>query len=665
MSSASGEKRPARGRRGLALAAFALLVAVLVATAGAERRAAAAADPTVEFERTFEPTGVEQELEIPAGVRSVEVTALGGRGSSASSGTVAGGQPALVEGAVGVTPGSTLYVEVGGNGSLPSGGFNGGARGGTGTAGMAEGGGGGGASDVRTVSREEGEGESLGSRLLVAAGGGGAGASANAGRAGAVGGDGGAVATGHEDLKGFEGARAESAGPENTEGSGGFGGKGGTLSQGGAGGKAGRSYSGSPGEVPEGEVGAEGHQGRGGHGGDPGTAAGMSLGLGGGGGGGLYGGGGGGGGAVLTNITNPTATGGGGGGGGSSKVPSGGTSSIESNTSSTPYVRVEYRIPGTAIGGPTVTAEAEPTFSISSEEEGASFECDLDEAGWQSCEASFTTPELEEGSHRLEARAENSTGNFDPTPAVLEFAVVQAPPQLTILSGPSGATTATEPAFAFAATTEAPPVGFECGFDSAPLGACSGTRSDHPAAPLAPGPHTFTVRATDAVGNSAEATRSFTVEEAQQPSGGGGGGGSTGSASGQPSGSSGSGQGGGSGPAGSAELAPRLVLGKLRRHPASGSATLVVRVDGAGTVAIRGRKLRTARRHPGGAGALRLPVRLRRGRATRLLRRRGREKVRLRVGFRLRSGGSVTKRRLVKLVLRHPAAANRTGHARR
>lgn len=107
---------------------------------------------------TFYYTGGEQTLAIPAGVSTITVVAAGGRGGSANGDTVLGGYGATVSGTTSVTPGSTLYVEVGENGN--SGAYRGG---------------GGEASDVRICSRATnvcaGGGISLGSRLLVAAGG--------------------------------------------------------------------------------------------------------------------------------------------------------------------------------------------------------------------------------------------------------------------------------------------------------------------------------------------------------------------------------------------------------------------------------------------------------------------------------------------------------------
>lgn len=138
---------------------------------------------------TFTSPG-EHPFVVPAGVTSIQIAAVGGKGGSGNDGYGAsfgpGGFGATAAGTVPVTPGQHLFVEVGGNGGTStspgargSGGFNGGAEGGGGVLCpnpiVAAGGGGGGASDVRTSSRAV---DPLGSSRLVTAGGGGGGGSA-------------------------------------------------------------------------------------------------------------------------------------------------------------------------------------------------------------------------------------------------------------------------------------------------------------------------------------------------------------------------------------------------------------------------------------------------------------------------------------------------------
>jgi hypothetical protein len=198
-----------------------------------------------------------------------------------------------VSGNLPVTPGETLYVEVGSDGLDASpeiggfGGFNGGGNG------ADQAGGGGGASDVRIQPRPSGDSPfSLNSRLIVAAGGGGGGA----GTGTSAGGNGG------------------SAGSDGGTANGATGGATGSTTGGGIG--CGGVCNGGLGVGGSGSVGLAGSGG-------------------GGGGGGYYGGGGG--------FTNATDTGGGG-GGGSSLLPPGGSMIIPS-TPPPAQVRISYTLP--------------------------------------------------------------------------------------------------------------------------------------------------------------------------------------------------------------------------------------------------------------------------------------------------------------------------------
>jgi hypothetical protein len=133
---------------------------------------------------SFAYSGAEAMYTVPAGVNTLYVTATGAHGGGPTSGYGTGGRGALVTGAINVYPGQTLYIEVGGTGGLPQGGFNGGGAGGS-RNGLTVWGGGG-ASDVRTIARTSTG--SLASRLIVAGGGGGSGYPAvgggNAGQSG-------------------------------------------------------------------------------------------------------------------------------------------------------------------------------------------------------------------------------------------------------------------------------------------------------------------------------------------------------------------------------------------------------------------------------------------------------------------------------------------------
>lgn len=350
MASTEEPRRRTTRARGLRpLAAMLLGLGAAGAAALIPADGAGAATPTTV---TYSYTGAEQSFTVPAGVTQIAVVTTGaGGGTGLADFSEAGGIGGLGTQATAtltVTPGETLYVEVGGPGAAgvdsisgSAGGFNGGG------ASLLGGGSGGGASDLRTcsiltVACRNGATNSLASRLLVAAGGaggGGAGIAASGGGGGAGGANGDNAAP----LMGLTAATGGGAG---------------TSAMPGAGGAAGSSG------TDFGQPGAAGTLGAGG----TGAQAGSVTNGGGGGGGGYYGGGGGGGGFGYG--------GGAGGGGGSSYGPVGTTVALAPTV--TASVVISYVAPvitstdtttfavGQA-GSFTVTATGEPSpaFSLS------------------------------------------------------------------------------------------------------------------------------------------------------------------------------------------------------------------------------------------------------------------------------------------------------------
>ena len=156
------------------IAAAALIVAAMPGAAPA-----LAADPV---SVVFDPTDAEQQWTVPDDVTAIHIVLIGAKGSG--GGGFPGGLGHNVSGDLGVTPGTVLYVNVGGKGSGTTPGFNGGGHAGVAPVGTA--GAGGGASDIRTISRTTPG--TLDSRLMVAGGGGGVGHGTRGGNAGAAGG---------------------------------------------------------------------------------------------------------------------------------------------------------------------------------------------------------------------------------------------------------------------------------------------------------------------------------------------------------------------------------------------------------------------------------------------------------------------------------------------
>jgi hypothetical protein len=229
---------------------------------------------------TFGFTGGMQTFIVPPGITSVQIECYGGQGSAALSAAPGlGGLGAYASGSLTVTPGQVLNIFVGGQGGIPTGGYNGGGNGGDASAG-----GGGGATDVRVG------GITLGNRVIVAGGGGGGGTSSDGCPGVFMGGNGG-VGGGGAGLNGMN----------SPSGGGGFGGN---VGVGGAPGMGCANFMGTAGTVP--------------NGGDGMTIGCSNVPGGGGGGGGYLVGGGGGGGTLGTPACTGNEKGGGGGGAGGS-----------------------------------------------------------------------------------------------------------------------------------------------------------------------------------------------------------------------------------------------------------------------------------------------------------------------------------------------------------
>jgi hypothetical protein len=186
---------------------------------------AGAAPSLANADTTFTYTGSEQTYTVPAGVTQLQITAVGGQGGGFN---YPGGYGANVADQVSVTPGETLYVEVGGNGANANGGTAAGGFNGGGTGYYSAGGGG--ASDVRTVSSTSAG--SLASRIVVAGGGGGSGTATAGGSGGVTAGSGGSA----YGTTGGSGATTSGPGAGSAGGSGATGGTSGSYPGGGAGG---------------------------------------------------------------------------------------------------------------------------------------------------------------------------------------------------------------------------------------------------------------------------------------------------------------------------------------------------------------------------------------------------------------------------------------------
>ena len=159
--------------------------------------------------------------------------------------------------------------------------------------------------------------------------------------------------------------------------------------------------------------------------------------------------------------------------------------------------------------GPSgATSTAAPTFQFTVSADAAVIECALDGGAFAPCTSPLTTSTLAEGAHELVVRAADAAGNV--ATASRAFTVDTIAPTVAIVSGPSGVTNLATPTWTFT-TTDAPTV-IECALGAAPAVPCTGSFT--PAAALADGPHTFTVRVADAAGNEGTDARMIVVDTA-------------------------------------------------------------------------------------------------------------------------------------------------------
>jgi hypothetical protein len=198
------------------------------------------------------------------------------------------------------------------------------------------------------------------------------------------------------------------------------------------------------------------------------------------------------------------------------------SSTLDTAEASETYVEDSIPPDPSVDGGPTgLTNDRTPTFSFSATDDvpPISFECSIDTGtpnfGTCSGPGDTHTPSspLSDGPYTFRVRATDAAGNS--AEATRSFQVDGTPPSVSVESGPSGVTNDQSPTFTFSATDAVGPVSFLCSIDigAASFGGCSGPgNSDRPANPLAFGSYTFRARGTDGAGNSAVATRSFTVK---------------------------------------------------------------------------------------------------------------------------------------------------------
>jgi hypothetical protein len=170
------------------------------------------------------------------------------------------------------------------------------------------------------------------------------------------------------------------------------------------------------------------------------------------------------------------------------------------------------KLPETTItSSPSPISSPNVSFSFSSDESDATFECRLDEGPFESCAWPKEYTDLPLGSHTFEVRAVNDSGT-EITPASYTWTVDNVP-DTTIASGPSEGSyvKSTSASFSFSSPPDSGATTFQCSRDGASFTACTSPKSY---SSLSQGNHTFRVRAINTAGkpDPYPASRSWFVD---------------------------------------------------------------------------------------------------------------------------------------------------------
>lgn len=138
------------------------------------------------------------------------------------------------------------------------------------------------------------------------------------------------------------------------------------------------------------------------------------------------------------------------------------------------------------------TRERRADFMFASDDAGAIFKCDIDQAGWNACPAFWQLSDLAEGEYEIRVRAEHGS-YIDQSPLAYRWTIdLTAPLSFLAADAPQDSRQAT---FRFFSEEGAV---FQCRLDAGDWQECQSPQQYNE---LLAGPHAFHVRALDVVGN--------------------------------------------------------------------------------------------------------------------------------------------------------------------
>ena len=162
---------------------------------------------------------------------------------------------------------------------------------------------------------------------------------------------------------------------------------------------------------------------------------------------------------------------------------------------------------------PAQTTLVDASFSFRASEADVTFSCRVDGGPYGACTSPKAVKGLPVGAHEFAVRARDRAGNTGP-PAAARWTILPPPdttaPTTSIVSA---ATPGSDATFQFTSSESGST--FACSLDAAAYAACT---TPHAYSGLAPGAHTFAVRATDAAGNTgAPASHTWTIAAPPPP----------------------------------------------------------------------------------------------------------------------------------------------------
>ncbi|MEW5829758.1 MAG: SBBP repeat-containing protein, partial [Chloroflexota bacterium] len=151
------------------------------------------------------------------------------------------------------------------------------------------------------------------------------------------------------------------------------------------------------------------------------------------------------------------------------------------------------------------SSSRDASFTFSSPDATATFECRLDGGGFGPCASPASYTGLGDGPHTFEVRAVDPAGNTDPTPASYAWTIDATTPETQIDTHPADPSSSADASFTFSSPDLT--ATFECQLDGSGGFAPCASPLDYFG--LADGPHTFEVRGVDTLGNTDPTPASF------------------------------------------------------------------------------------------------------------------------------------------------------------